>query len=268
MMRIIPRLCSRSTIGTLASVGLVVSVAFSLLLPLATHAQGGAKPVTLDFPKDAKLVAAAKSEGTVTVYAGPSVAAMRSDAEAFQKAYGVTMTFTQMTGGPMTARVDQEIKAGRIQADVLITSDRPSIYRWIADNQMAKLPDMKFPQQTEFMAPIQSIYQSVLINTSIVSKQDMPRTWNDLINPKYAGKIVIGSPRVGVAYSLLYLALLRDPKYGEAFFEKLAAQRARVVQNNPLVAQLTASGEAAFGFNGIPYDATNVVKATPGAPIT
>ena len=41
-----------------------------------------------------------------------------------------------------------------------------------------------------------------------------------------------------------------------------------MVQNNPLVAQLTASGEAAFGFNGIPYDATNVVKANPGAPIT
>ncbi len=249
-------------------IGLMAGSLFVGLLPGLTHAQGAAKSTTLDFPKDAKLIAAAKAEGTVTVYAGPSVAAMRSDAEAFQKTYGVTMTFTQMTGAPMTARVDQEIKAGRIVADVLITSDRPSIYRWIADNQMAKLPDMKFPQQTEFMAPIQSIYQSVLINTSIVSKQDMPRTWNDLINPKYAGKIVIGSPRVGTAYSLLYLALLRDPKYGEAFFEKLAAQRARLVQNNPMVAQLTASGEAAFGFNGIPYDATNVVKANPGAPIT
>ena len=168
----------------------------------------------------------------------------------------------------MTARVDQEIKAGRIQADVLITSDRPSIYRWIADGQMAKLPDMKFPQQTEFMAPIQSIYQSVLINTSIVSKQDMPRSWNDLVNPKYAGKIVIGSPRVGTAYSLLYLALLRDPKYGEAFFEKLAAQRTRVVRNNPMVAQLTASGEAALGFNDIPYDANNILATNPKAPIT
>jgi iron(III) transport system substrate-binding protein len=118
------------------------------------------------------------------------------------------------------------------------------------------------------MAPIQSIYQALLVNTAAVPKNEIPRTWADVLNPKFAGKIVIGSPRVGTAYSLLYLALLKDPKYGEAFFEKLAANRARVVQNNPMVAQLTAAGEASLGFTGIPYDATNVVKANPGAPIT
>ena len=235
--------------------------------PAAKSTAKPAAPVQ-DASKDAKLIAAAKSEGSVIVYGAPSVAALKADADAFQKAYGVAMQFTQMTAGPMTARVDQEIRAGRINADVIITADRPSLYRWAADNQLAKLPDMKFPEQNEYMAPIQSIYQAVLVNTSLVSKADLPKTWADVLSPKYSGKIILGSPRIGTAYSLLYLALLKDPKYGEAFFEKLAANKARVVQNNPLVAQLTAAGEAAYGFTGIPYDATNVVRANPGAPIT
>ena len=261
MMHTIRTWCKRLRVTVIAG------AIFAATVPGAALAQAAAaKP--LDYPKDQKLIAAAKADGSLTIYGAPSVAALKADADAFQQLYGVPVTFTQLTAGPMTARIDQEIKAGRINADVIITADRPSLYRWIADGQMAKLPDAKFPQQTEYMAPIQSIYQALLVNTSAIAKQDIPRTWGDLINPKYTGKIILGSPRIGTAYSLLYLALLKDPKYGEAYFEKLAAQKARVVQNNPLVAQLTAAGEAVFGFTGIPYDATNVVKANPSAPIT
>lgn len=243
----------------------VLAFATMFSIPPATAA---APDKALDYPRDARLIAAAKAEGSVTVYGAPSVVALKSDADAFQKAYGIPMQFTQISAGSLTARIDQEIRAGRIVPDVIITADRPSLYRWIADDQIAKLPDVKFPERNDHMAPIQSIYQAVLINTSLVPKNEMPRTWADLVNPKYTGKVILGSPRIGTAYSLLYLALLSDPKYGEAYFEKLAAQKTRVVANNPLVAQLTAAGEAAFGFTGIPYDATNVVKASPSAPIT
>lgn len=251
------------------STAVALSALLAAALPGMAWAQQGrpAKSGSLAYPTDQKLIAAAKAEGGVVVYGAPSVTALKSDAEGFQKTYGIPMTFTQVTAGPMTARVDQEIRAGRINADVIITADRPALYRWIADGQMAKLPDAKFPQQTEYMAPIQSIYQALLVNTSAIPKQSLPRTWNDVLDAKYAGKIVLGNPRIGTAYSLLYLALLRDPKYGEPFFEKLSAQKPRVVQTNPLVAQMTAAGEAVLGFTGIPYDATNLVKANPGAPL-
>ncbi len=231
---------------------------------LAQAAMQGA----LKYTKDAKLIAAAKAEGSLTMYGSPSVVALKSDADAFEKTYGIPVTFTQSGSAAQSTRIDQEIKSGGIRVDVIVSADLPSIYRWVADEQMAKLPDVNFPQQTEYFAPVQSIYQGVLINTKLVPKKDMPKTWGDLINPKYNGKIVLGSPRTGTAYAMLYLALLKDPKYGEAWFEKLAAQRTRVVRNNSLVAQLTASGEAALGFNGIPYNATNIVKQNPSAPIT
>lgn len=216
---------------------------------------------------DAKLLAAAKAEGKVSLYGTSSVAALKSDAEGFEKAYGIPVTFSQITSGPLTARVDQEIKGGRINADVVMTADRHSLYRWIADGQLAKLPDVKFPGKTDHLAQVQAVYQGVFYNSGAVPPQDVPKTWNDLLNPKFANKIVIGSPRISPAYSELYYALWKDPAYGQAFFEKLAAQKPRIVQNNAMVAQLVASGEASLGFTALPYDAINIRATSPSAKI-
>jgi len=229
--------------------------------PLAAEAK-------LAMPTDAKLIAAAKAEGKLSFYGTSSVVALRSDAESFEKAYGIPVSFTQITSGPLTSRVDQEIRAGKISADVLITADRYALYRWIADSQIAPLPaDIKFPDRTEHIAQVQAVYQGVFFNKSLVTGADVPKSWNDLLNPKFTGKIVIGSPRISPAYSELYYALWKDPKYGEAFLQKLAAQRPRMVQSPPLVAQLVTSGEALVGFTALPYEAVNVLSRTPGAPI-
>jgi len=231
------------------------------LVPHAAISQG-AGPVA-----DAKLIAAAKAEGKVTLYGTSSVAALRSDAEGFEKAYGIPVTYTQVTSGPLTARVDQEIRAGRINADVVMTADRHSLYRWIADGQLTKLPDAKFPHRTDHLAQIQAVYQGVFYNSDMVAPADVPKTWNDLLNPKFTGKIALGSPRISPAYSELYYALLKDPAYGQPFFDKLAAQRPRVVRNNALLAQTVAAGEAAVGFTGLPFDAINIKNASPAAKI-
>lgn len=240
-------------------------LAGTLLLPAGALAADAAK---LAMPTDAKLITAAKAEGKVSLYGSPSVVALKSDADAFVAAYGIPATFTQMTSGPLTARVDQEIRAGRINADVIITADHYAFYKWIADGQIAKLPpDIKIPDRTEYIAQVQAVYQGVFFNKTQVQRADVPKTWNDLLNPKFQGKIVIGSPRISPAYSELYYALWKDPKYGEAFLQKLAAQRPRMVQSPPLVAQLVASGEAMIGFTGLPYEAVNILTPNPTAPI-
>lgn len=216
---------------------------------------------------DARLIAAAKAEGKLVFYGTSSVVALRSDAEGFQKAFGIPVTMTQITSGPLTARVDQEIRGGRINADVIITADRHALYRWIADGQIAKLPDVKFPDRTDHMVQVQAVYQGVFYNPSLVSPAEAPKNWNDLLHPRFAGKIVLGSPRISPAYSELYYALWKDPNYGQAFYEKLAAQKPRMVQNNAMVAQLVAAGEAAVGFTGLPFDAINIKNASPSAKI-
>jgi iron(III) transport system substrate-binding protein len=253
------RIERRTLVRCLALTGMIVAAG------VWSSAQAQAKPPQR--PTDAKLIAAGKADATLTVYTASSATALKADAEAFEKAYGIKVSYTQMTSGPMAARVDQEIKAGRINADLIVSADTTTLYRWVAGGYIGKLPDVPFPDRTEFIAPIQTIYQSLFYNTAGVAKADIPKTWNDLLKPKFTGKIVIGSPRIGTAYATQYYALLKDPNYGEAFFQKLALQKPRIVATPALVAQLTASGEALVAFNGIPYDAANIVTANPGAPI-
>lgn len=227
-----------------------------------TAAAQGANPLT-----DAKLIAAAKAEGKLVFYGSSSVAALRSDVEGFQKAFGIPVQMTQLTSGPLTARVDQEIRAGRMQPDVIIAADRHALYRWIADGQITKLPDVKFPDRTDHLAQVQAVYHAVFFNPTQVKGAEVPKSWMDLLEPRFTGKIVLGSPRISPAYSELYYALWKDPKYGQPFFEKLAAQKPRLVQTPAMVAQLVAAGEATLGLTALPYDAVNLKAASRDAAI-
>jgi iron(III) transport system substrate-binding protein len=244
---------------------ILVGASGGALLAHTGAAWAQSKP--LQRPTDAKMIAAAKADGSLTVYTGTSAAALKADAAAFEKAYGIKVTYTQMTSGPLGARVDQELRSGRMLPDVVISADTATLYRWVAGGYIGPLPDVPFPERTDHLAPIQTIYQSIFYSTAGIPKSEVPQQWEDLLKPRFTGRIVIGSPRIGPAYATQYFALLKEPKYGEAFFQKLAQQKPRVVATPALVAQLTASGEALVSFTGIPYDAQNIVNSNPGAPI-
>ncbi|MFI5011610.1 MAG: ABC transporter substrate-binding protein [Hyphomicrobiales bacterium] len=232
-----------------------------------SNAQNAAAGAVLSRPTDQALISAAKAEGAITTYGASSIVAIKSDADDFQKAYGIPVTYTQITSAPLTARVDQEIKAGAIAVDVITTADRAALERWVAGGQIGKLPMLNFPQQTEYLAQIQAVYQALFYNTSLVSGSNIPKAWSEVLDPRFTGKIVLGTPRIAPGYSELYYALLKHPKYGTAFFEQLAKQNPRVVQSPVLVAQSVASGEASLGFTGLPYEAVNITNANPSAPI-
>jgi iron(III) transport system substrate-binding protein len=235
---------------------------------LATY--GGAQTArgeALAQPTDQALIKAAKTEGALSTYGSSSIVAIKSDADAFRKAYDIPVTYTQITSAPLTARVEQEIKAGAITVDVVTTADRTALDRWIAAGQIALLPKLDFPRQTEHLAQIQAVYQALFYNSSLVKGADVPKAWSDVLDSRFSGKIVLGTPRIAPGYSQLYYALLKHPKYGQPFFEALAKQNPRVVQTPVLVAQSVASGEAALGFTGLPYEAVNITDRNPSAPI-
>ena len=222
---------------------------------------------TLARPTDTALIAGAKAEGNVTFYGSSSVDALKSDADGFKAAYGIPVVFTQLTSGPLTARVNQEIAAGAIQPDVILTADFAAMEKWGSAGQLALLPQVGFPLSAKYTAPVQANYHGLFFNTSMVSPAEVPKTWHGLLDPRFAGKIVLGSPRISPAFSTLYYALLKDPGYGRAFFEKLAAEGARIVQSPVLVAQSVTSGEAALALPGEPYQVANAKRQHPEIPI-
>lgn len=211
------------------------------------------------------LIAAAKKEGALTLYGTSSAVALKSDAEAFQKTYAIPVTYVQLTAAPLVARIEQEIKAGRITADVVLTADRVAMERWIADKQLGKLPNVKFPSQTDYLAPVQGGCHTIVFNTALV--RERPKAWREVLDKRFEGKIVLGDPRISPIYSTLYYALLKDPNYGEKFFIQLAAQRPRMVKTPSLLTQLVAAGEAAIGFVGTTYEVVAIKQTNASAPV-
>lgn len=234
--------------------------------PAAPAATPTRAPAASDIA-DAALISAAKAEGSIVLYATPSQLALQADAEGFQKKYGITVNYIRLVAGPLTQRVDTEVKAGRVQADAIMTADTVALDRWSKENVLKKLPEIKYPKTTDYYAPVQIIGQGLVYNTRLVSKADLPKTWSDVLDAKWSGKIAIGNPRIGPGYMTLYYALQADAKYGKGFFTKLAQLKPRVVESDVLVAQSVASGEASMGFTAFPYLAANIKKDSPAAPI-
>jgi iron(III) transport system substrate-binding protein len=243
-----------------------ITVFLSLLLMACGGGSAGSgnQPQSSD---DATLVAAAKAEGSLLLYATPSQEALQSDASAFEKAYGIKVTYIRLTSTPLTSRVDTEAGAGRIRADVIFTADQEAMNRWSDKALLAKLPQGVTPKTTDYYAPIQITSHALGYNTDAIKMQDVPKTWNDVLNTKWKGRIVLGSPRISPAWSSLYYSLLHDPKYGMAYFEKLAKLNPRVVASDVLVVQALLSGDAEIGIPTSVYNIVNTKAANPTAPV-
>jgi iron(III) transport system substrate-binding protein len=167
----------------------------------------------------------------------------------------------------VTTRIDAELGGGNVAADVIFSPDEIALLKWTAAGALAKLPDGELKKTTDYYAPMQVIGQGVVYNTTLVPAANLPKTWSDVLDPKWKGQILLGSPRMSTAYSQMYVALLGDPKYGPAFFEKLATQEPRIINTLAPMVQSIAAGEAALAFIGFPQDVVNLKQTAPTAPI-
>jgi iron(III) transport system substrate-binding protein len=213
------------------------------------------------------LVTAAKCEGSVLVYGSPNDAALKADVTAFTKKYGIKANYLRLNAGPLTTRVEQEVKGGKVEADVVITADEASMKTWSTDGTLSKLPTPSRLRFTDASGTIQQLGQGLYYNSKKVSQADVPKTWGDLLNPRWKGQLVMGSPRVSPSYAELYLGILKDPKYGQAWFQKLAAQKPRIVDTDPQVSQSVNTGETELGMVGLPQNVTSIKATDPSAAL-
>jgi iron(III) transport system substrate-binding protein len=101
----------------------------------------------------------------------------------------------------------------------------------------------------------------VAYNTNLVKKEDLPKTWDDLLDPKWKGKLVVDSrPK-----SFLHLM----PAWGEQkvldYLKKLADNKPQYRRGQSESIQLMAAGDIAI-IAGSYYHSVKLVK-DKGAPI-
>lgn len=175
----------------------------------------------------------------------------RNDAAlaAFREAYPkIDIEAFRLATGQLAIRYASERQAGVVNADIISLADPNFIADgfskdWFEQFAKADLPALAALDDKWFDKGSATTSVSILgygINTQLVGATP-PASWQDLLKPEYAGKIILGDPRAVPSYMALF-RILKD-ELGEEFLIKLAAQNPVVVPSVVPATQQLAAGE-------------------------
>lgn len=177
---------------------------------------------------DAKLMAAARAEKVVDVYSTNQTELMQDILDSFQKTTGIQVNYLRVPTAKMYDRVLAEFAAGKLDVDYANLTDLTLIKEWLSRGILAahKVPwdDKIAPELKDkdgrWYYSFRSM-QTIAVNTELVKEEDYPKSWTDLYDPKWKGKI--GSQTVEAGGSALTLFAFLRMKVGADSWEKLAA---------------------------------------------
>ena len=177
------------------------------------------------------VVAAAKKEGTVVVYSMALGAPyFKAVLKSFEDKYGIRVESLDLRASELAERVRTEQAAGRFLGDVeIITTTMIEEQRKTGDyiQAMGAIPNaqnLRPPFKAgDFSIPGYVQPMGILINTRLVKPEDEPKSWNDLNDPKWTGKILSDDMRPLGSGNTMFAILQK--KMGAGFNEKLAQQK-------------------------------------------
>ncbi|EGO61735.1 ABC transporter substrate-binding protein [Acetonema longum] len=145
------------------------------------------------------------------------------------------------------AKIAGEIEAKKVQADLIMVAD-PSYYLTLKDQNLLlkydspNRKDIVANKDTEgYWTGVRISNMIIAYNTAKVSEADAPKSFKDLLEPKWNGKIAMPSPLLsGTAY--VAAGVLSD-KYGWEYFEQLRQNGMKVEEGNSALQNKLVRGE-------------------------
>lgn len=229
------------------------------LVIVALMVAGGALSVE-NLLAQAPNVDAAKKEGKVIVYGAQVPQAMKPIHAAFEKKYGISVDYWRGSSTQVSERALTEWRAGKPGFDViegnrgvqLIMRDDGLFQKFIPPSS-EKFP-AKFKEKDGMITPWRVLPISMLYNTELVKAADLPKTFDDLLSPKWNGKISIPDPtrHTTTAQFLWNLEKFKGDKWLD-YVKALAKQKPILVESLATVPTTIIRGEAAVGITYIKY---------------
>jgi len=225
---------------------------------------------TLAFAQDARLEAA-KKEGKVVWYTSLALPSAEKVAKLFEAAYPGIKVEVHRTGSErILARVMQEQKANIKNVDVVHTSDAGHFVFFKEQKLLTRYTPAGvdafpagFKDKDGYFYGLRATVNVIAYNTKAVTAADAPKTWKDLLDPKWKGKMVTAHPGYSGVIATHVLALVNA--YGWDYFKQLAQNKLMLVQSAVDPSGVVASGERAVAVNGGEYTFYQIKKK--GNPI-
>src|SRR6201990_2139405 len=218
------------------------------------------------------LIEAAKKEGTLVLYSSMDLPVGEKLGKAFEAAYpGIKIQIERSGSERLFKRVAQEFSSDIHAADVINTSDASHVIPWknngwlmpfVSEDIARYFPEIY--READGMAATSRIYlSSIAYNTNLVKPEDAPKSWADLLDPKWAGKMVKGHPAYSGTIMTATFQLVRE--FGWEYYEKLAKQRVMQVQSSTDPPKKLSLGERAVMADGNEYGVVLLKEA--GQPV-
>src|SRR3974390_2866754 len=249
--------------------GLGGAGAFALGTVFASPARAAAPPVEAITPA---LVDAASKEGKVVFYSSMDLPVGEKLGKAFEAAYpGITIQIERSGSERLFQRIAQEFDSNIHAADVINSSDAAHFIPWkrngwlmpFVSEDIAKYFPENYRDADGMFATSRVWLSSIAYNTSLVKPEEAPKSYADLLDPKWAGKMVKGHPAYSGTIMTATFQLVRELGWG--YLEKLSKQRVMQVQSSTDPPKKLALGERAIMADGNEYNVVLLKEA--GQPV-
>jgi iron(III) transport system substrate-binding protein len=216
-----------------------------------------------------KIVADAKKEGHVVLYSAfVGLAAHQNLKKDFESNYGISVEILEARASEIRERIRIEQVAGRFTADVSENGRTTTTLQIEQDHvfdPFGPLPSLGHlkPEfrNDDIRLPVFAIAYGILANTRLVKPEDEPKSWQDLTDPRWKGKILSDDLRALGGGGVLFYVM--EEHLGQEFHDKLARQDLKFSREIPANERRVARGEFPFY---IPVGLTSVSELK-GLPV-
>jgi iron(III) transport system substrate-binding protein len=254
------------------------SLAFILVAILAAGCGGGGEPPPAPGGqgeydgegRTAAIAAAARKEGSLTLYTTIAEKDLSTLVTPFEQKYGVDVVIWRAGTDKVLQRTVAEAAANRHDVDVIHFGSpemealsRENILLPITSPLHAELQPGSVPPHRQWAATLLSVWVQVY-NTRLLKREELPKTYADLLDPKWKGKLGIEAKDQDWFASVV--DVMGGGETGVRFFRDLVGGNGLSVRlGHTLLNNLVISGEVPLALTVYNYMPEQAKKK--GAPI-
>lgn len=251
---------------------LVAGTAASLALPRA-FAQAKGSPIELagytGADRQARLLEGAKKEAPLSIYTSAQSDDMGALVAGFEKKYGLKTTVWRAGSEKVLQRAVTEARGNRHTVDIIETNgpelesmSREKILLAVKSPNTSQLIPQALRPHGEWVGTRLNVFVQAW-NTKLVKKEELPKTWDDLLHPRWKGRL--GVEAEDQDWFSGVCAEIGEAKGIKLFKDIVTANGISIRKGHTLLTQLVVSGEIPFSLTVYNYKAEQLKEK--GAPI-
>lgn len=246
--------------GTLALPGVRAQAARGNLAELAQYA--GAD-------REQRLAEGARKEGALNVYTSAQTEDIGAVVAGYEKKYGVKVNVWRSGSEKVLQRAVTEARGNRFTVDVIETNGpelesmhREKILQAVRSPHLAAIMPQAIRPHGDWVGTRLNVFVQAY-NTKLVKKEELPKTWDDLVHPRWKGRLGIEAEDQDWLSGVI--GELGEARGVKLFKDIVATNGISVRKGHTLLTQLVVSGEIPLALTVYNYKAQQLKEK--GAPI-